>query len=377
MEILTIPFSLIVGTTDAFAGLGELPEGSFRGMATVFGGLIDAYCPTVIQYGAFTKTLQEKGRGVKVLWQHDTSEPIGLPTHLLETEQGLAVEAKISPTQRGKDCLQLMRDGVIDALSIGFDSIKEELIKSSDGSQIRYIKEVRLWEFSAVTWGADSNAKITQVHSTGSKMLQGKLETNGATPYGNLPLRDRKSAWTASAAIGRVKEWAGADEKPNAKYRKAFFWYDGAAADQFGSYKLPFADIIDGELTAIPRGIFAAAAAIQGSRGGVNIPDDDSDRVKGVIERYYTKMSKQFGDDSIVAPWDNDAHSAFGSYEIEDALFLLGQKLVEGFSLESATRALTLIGEVESSPTLTSDGEFEGVLADAELMFLEMNAQSL
>jgi len=113
----------------------------------------------------------------------------------------------------------------------------------------------------------------------------------------DLPLGDRKKAWDGDAADNRVRKWASAKEEPNTSYRDAHVWYDGSAPDNFGSYKLLIADVINGRLTAMPRGVMAAAAVIQGSRGGVDLPDDESPRVRGHLARYYDKM----GDDP---PWD-------------------------------------------------------------------------
>ena len=116
-----------------------------------------------------------------------------------------------------------------------------------------------------------------------------------------LPLADRKRAWDAAAAEKRVRAWAGG--APNAKYERAFFYYDSANADNLTAYKLQFADVIDGRLVAVPRGIFAVAAVLQGSRGGVNIPESDKARIKGKVATYYSRMRKQFDDPSIVVPW--------------------------------------------------------------------------
>ena len=69
--------------------------------------------------------------------------------------------------------------------------------------------------------------------------------------------------------------------------------------DNFGAYKLLIADIVDGSLRAVPRGVMAAAAVIQGSRGGVDLPTNDVARVKSHLAKYYAKM-----DDT--APWDKD-----------------------------------------------------------------------
>lgn len=117
------------------------------------------------------------------------------------------------------------------------------------------------------------------------------------TAFQDLPLADRDREWDGDAAEKRVRRWAGATDEPTAKYRDAHVWYDSANKDNFTAYKLLIADVIDGKLTAIPRGIMAAAAVMQGSRGGVDLPQDDIDRVKSHLGKYYDKM-----DDT--APWD-------------------------------------------------------------------------
>lgn len=116
---------------------------------------IDSY-GDIIEKGAFRKTLQENRNRVKVLWQHDTSEPIGKPIMMEEDSKGLYIKAQISQTDIGKKAMILMRDGVVDEMSIGYDVIKDEYKGKN-----RMLKELRLWEFSPVTFAANEKAKIT------------------------------------------------------------------------------------------------------------------------------------------------------------------------------------------------------------------------
>ena len=119
------------------------------------------------------------------------------------------------------------------------------------------------------------------------------------TAFQNLPLADRDREWDGAAAESRVRDWAGAEDGPNDRYRDAHVWYDNEKKDNFGAYKLLIADVIDGRLHAVPRGVMAAAAVMQGSRGGVDLPADDIDRVRSHLTKYYAKM-----DDT--APWDRE-----------------------------------------------------------------------
>src|SRR3954454_9075263 len=100
------------------------------------------------------------------------------------------------------------------------------------------------------------------------------------TSFQDLPLADRDREWDGSAAEKRVRKWAGAEDEPNAKYRDAHVWYDSDSKQNFTAYKLLIADVINGTLTAVPRGVMAAGNVMQGGRGGVDIPKSDVDRVK-------------------------------------------------------------------------------------------------
>ncbi|MFI7587187.1 hypothetical protein ACIB24_08955 [Spongisporangium articulatum] len=115
--------------------------------------------------------------------------------------------------------------------------------------------------------------------------------------FKDLPLADRDREWDGAAAEKRVRTWAGAEDEPNEKYREAHVWYDGDEKQNFTAYKLLIADVVDGKLVAVPRGMMAAGNVLQGSRGGVDLPKGDIDRVKSHLAKYYAKM----GDE---APWE-------------------------------------------------------------------------
>jgi hypothetical protein len=117
------------------------------------------------------------------------------------------------------------------------------------------------------------------------------------TSFQDLPLADRDRAWDGAAAEKRVRTWAGAEDGPNKKYRDAHVWYDADKQQNFTAYKLLIADVVDGRLVAVPRGVMAAGAIMQGSRGGIDLPRGDVDRVKSHLAKYYRKM-----DDT--PPWE-------------------------------------------------------------------------
>jgi hypothetical protein len=117
------------------------------------------------------------------------------------------------------------------------------------------------------------------------------------TAFGDLPLADSDRSWDGDAAEKRVRAWAGAEDEPNDRYRDAHVWYDADKKSNFTAYKLLIADVVDGKLVAVPRAVHAAAAVMQGSRGGINLPDKDIDRVKSHLAKYYAKLDE-------TPPWD-------------------------------------------------------------------------
>ena len=116
------------------------------------------------------------------------------------------------------------------------------------------------------------------------------------TTFQDYPMADRDRAWDGDAAEKRIRKWASAEDEPNEKYRDAHVWYDADNKDNFTAYKLLVADVVDGTVKAVPHGVMAAGNVMVGGRGGVDLPDQDRDRVKSHLAKYYDKL----GED---APW--------------------------------------------------------------------------
>ena len=130
----------------------------------------------VIHQGAFIKSITEAfpAKRIKVLWQH--GEPLGMPTEMREDEYGLYVKGKISKTRLGDEALELMRDGVVDRMSIGFTIPQGKSDYDEEGT--RHIREIKLMEFSPVTFPANEAAIIT-----GVKTIEQALEYATDTDY--------------------------------------------------------------------------------------------------------------------------------------------------------------------------------------------------
>jgi len=139
----------------------DADKGIFEGYASVF-GVVDTY-GTAIQKGAFAKTLQERKDKIKVMWNHDEDEPIGKPLEMREDDYGLFVRAQlIRGVQKAEEALLLMKEGVINTLSIGF-SIPRGKDSIVDG--VRQIHEVKLYEFSPVVFESNDAATINSVRA--------------------------------------------------------------------------------------------------------------------------------------------------------------------------------------------------------------------
>ena len=118
----------------------------------------------MIMPGAYARTLKNNAARIKHLYQHDPLKPLsGVKNSRLilsEDSNGLFFDSTISQTSYGKDVIQLYADGVIDEHSVGFNTVKE-----AEKGNYREIQEIKLWEGSTVTWGANHLAGTSDVKS--------------------------------------------------------------------------------------------------------------------------------------------------------------------------------------------------------------------
>lgn len=141
-------------------------EGVFEGYASKFGDR-DQGGDTVIR-GAFKNSLRSrKANGIKMLWQHDPSYPIGVWDEVSEDSKGLYVKGRLlTSVSKAKETYELMKAGVIDGLSIGYRTIKA---LRDDATGERQLKELDLWEISLVTFPMLQSATVTSVKGDWNK----------------------------------------------------------------------------------------------------------------------------------------------------------------------------------------------------------------
>jgi uncharacterized protein len=114
----------------------------------------------IVQKGAYAaslKALEAARRRVKMLWQHDPAQPIGIWDEVREDTTGLWVKGRIlTEVEKGREAAALLAAGAIDGLSIGYRTLRAE----RDGKGQRVLSELELWEVSLVTFPMLSEARV-------------------------------------------------------------------------------------------------------------------------------------------------------------------------------------------------------------------------
>jgi HK97 family phage prohead protease len=159
-------------------------ERTFSGYAAAFGN-VDSY-GDIIERGAFAKTISEDRKRIKVGYNH--GKLIGLPTEMREDERGLYIKAKIAKTATGDEILQLMREGVLTEMSIGYVPVKWEY-REDASNRVRVLKEIKLMEFGPVDFAANPEATITAVKDEARALRAAiaQLKSIGAEPVEATP----------------------------------------------------------------------------------------------------------------------------------------------------------------------------------------------
>lgn len=113
----------------------------------------------VMEPGAFAESITRgtAAGGVLIFGQHDDRKaPLGRTLELREDAKGLFMKGQISDTAAGRDYRQLVKDGVLDQMSIGY--IVQEY--DVDADNVRHLRKVDLMEISIVNYPANTEAKI-------------------------------------------------------------------------------------------------------------------------------------------------------------------------------------------------------------------------
>lgn len=134
------------------------PDGVFTGYASLFNEVDQSR--DVVMPGAFAASLAARGAGgVKCLYQHDASEPIGVWLELKEDQRGLKVTGRLlADVTKARDVFALVKAGALDGLSIGFRAAEAA---RDTKNRLRRLRRIDLWEISIVTFPLLAGARIS------------------------------------------------------------------------------------------------------------------------------------------------------------------------------------------------------------------------
>jgi HK97 family phage prohead protease len=253
-------------------------------------GVVEGYASTfgnvdrdgdVIEKGAFTKSIKKfktRNQKIPMLSGHSMDKLIGGfdPSKLKEDDKGLYVVGEIDlDTQEGRENYSLLKKGFLDSFSVGFNASSND-VHYKDG--VPHFTNLDLLEISTAPIPANQEAMVTAV--------------KGATGYKNYSLMPDDTAWDKDKAVSQIRVKTGSEDSPSATYKDGFMWYDSSNPDDFGSYKLPYVYVVDGEFKAVPKAISSIQGALSGARGGVNIPASDKSKIQANVNKYMAKMDK-------------------------------------------------------------------------------------
>lgn len=267
MEYMTVPFDLDEKSVHDDEEDKASPFFNLSGYASTFKNtdLVN----DVIEPGAFSNSLSAKnGKKIKILWQHNTDQPIGKVVKVFEDDKGLFIKAVLPKDHSlAHDAAVLVKNGIIDSMSIGFTVNDSDITKSGK----RILKDIKVHEISLVTHPANPKAQVTSF-----KRIDDFIE---------LPLAPRDTPWSHQKSLERIEEFYYY-QKDNNYNQKAYL----ALIEELPCDASLIADVIDAEVYAIPKAIFSLSASIKSNNVDPNLTGKEIAQVKDSISRYYAKM---------------------------------------------------------------------------------------
>jgi HK97 family phage prohead protease len=195
-----ISFSGSQVTLDA---AGDTPSRTISGIAVPYNVTATVSDGTQVMFrpGA----LPVDGKAPKLFMYHDASQPVGLVTGRVDTDEGMLFTAKVSKTAAGDDALELAKDGVIDSVSVGVNPTEYDM----DGD-IMVVTAADWMELSLVPIPAFAGATITDVAASAATIpdavssttnpketavveTEKSVEIEAATPTAPIPAQPKRN----------------------------------------------------------------------------------------------------------------------------------------------------------------------------------------
>lgn len=328
-------------------------KGEYEGHFSIFSNIDDG--GDIMWPGAFSKTLAENSRRVKVFYAHDWEKLIGpAPEVLQEDARGLFAKGRLTlDSFWGKEVWALMKDGALTEGSIGYWAVKYDF---ADEGRIRNLREVKLVEVSPVPLGMNALTSIRAVKAAAFRALK------AAIPPKEMPKAAADTPWDSSEVL---KELSGARQ-----LRLVHAWMDPEGdPDAKGSYKLPH-HLPTGEV--VWNGVKAAGAALMGARGGVELPETDIAGVKAHLAKHYAQFDQ-------TCPWEKaaglDTHLATlawvtGELKVGRVLSSANKDTVQS-AIDALQQALDALNELLAAADPNAPQDDGGKRAQSALLLLK------
>tara|TARA_R110000765_G_scaffold46987_2_gene96748 strand:- start:42 stop:1151 length:1110 start_codon:yes stop_codon:yes gene_type:complete len=262
-------------------------------------GIVQAFVNTMnvedsdgdlIESSAFNNSI-ENNLPISVLHSHDPSQVIGkvIDAKVIEQDDGSAKLWNLMKfnleTQAGRDAFSNIKGGYIKEYSVGFNIPEKAMEFVREGVKtIRKIMEVDWIEVSSVVKGASPGTATLS-----AKQLELELDEKRAIPFKETATTD--GAWNGPKTVASMP-----DGLAPAKMRAMFAYVNADGdPDAKSSYKFPHHQYDNGVKDASIRACVSGIAALNGARGGTNIPAADR---KGI----YNHLSKHLNDANMQPP---------------------------------------------------------------------------
>ena len=199
---------LIAGDFTVDAAIGDAPKRTISGTAVPYN------VPAVVSDGTAVifkpGSMPVEGKAPRLFMYHDASQPVGVVTERVDTEEGMMFSAKISATTLGNDALVMALDGTIDQVSVGVNPTKFSY--DEEGTMI--IESADWMELSLVPIGAFGDAaNITKVAASIHQEPEEVVLNEEVTPVEEKPEMSEVTAPAVEATIPTAPIFAQAKKE--------------------------------------------------------------------------------------------------------------------------------------------------------------------
>jgi HK97 family phage prohead protease len=255
---------------------------------------VDRIGDVVVQNGIDLRNFQ---KNPVVLWGHDSDRPVARATSIGVINGKLQATVQFPSPGEDPDADWVygkVKNRLVNAVSIGFLPREWEPVDPKEPWDGYRFTESELCEFSFVSVPMNAEALIVGRSILPPKRREftppSRREAEGGWKVGaarDLPIDDSDS-WDGPAASKRMFDAVNMDgDKPDLEpVRRGFLIYDASKPELKGSYKLPFADIVAGQLKAVRGGVRAAASRLR----QIDAPSEVLDRAEAVLNHYKKKF---------------------------------------------------------------------------------------